>query len=68
MSWMKPHSILLHPLPRNRELRPECDNDPRAAYFRQAENGLYIRAALLSCVLAETAVDNRQFYLDLQPA
>lgn len=63
MTWMKPKAILMHPLPRKEELRPECDADPRAAYFRQAENGLYIRAALLIWVLGENQ-DSSQLYLD----
>ncbi len=40
-------SILLHPLPRITEITPEVDADPRAKYFEQAGNGLYIRMALL---------------------
>ena len=35
------------------EISPEFDSDPRAAYFRQAENGLYIRMALLAMVLGK---------------
>jgi aspartate carbamoyltransferase catalytic subunit len=42
----------MHPLPRVDEIAPEVDSDPRAAYFRQARNGLYIRMALLDKVLA----------------
>ena len=43
---------ILHPLPRNKEIDPEVDNDQdRAAYFRQAENGKYIRMALLANIL-----------------
>jgi len=42
---------VLHPLPRIDEIVPEVDGDPRAAYFRQAHNGLYIRMALLRMVL-----------------
>ncbi|HJV45535.1 MAG TPA: aspartate carbamoyltransferase [Bacillota bacterium] len=44
---MKKDAIILHPLPRAGEIAPEVDLDPRAAYFRQAQNGLYIRMALL---------------------
>lgn len=45
---MKPKSLIMHPLPRNSEL-PKCiDNDSRAKYFEQADNGLPIRMALLS--------------------
>ncbi|MEW9669115.1 aspartate carbamoyltransferase [Ammoniphilus sp. 3BR4] len=44
---MKPHGIILHPLPRAGEIAPEVDLDQRAAYFRQAQNGLYVRMALI---------------------
>ena len=42
---------ILHPLPRVQEIDGQVDNDRRAAYFRQAENGLYVRMALLAMVL-----------------
>lgn len=42
------HSIIMHPLPRINEISREVDEDKRAAYFRQARNGLYLRMALLS--------------------
>jgi aspartate carbamoyltransferase catalytic subunit len=44
---MKKKSIILHVMPRVYEIDPAVDDDPRAAYFRQAHNGLYVRAALL---------------------
>lgn len=46
-----PKAIIMHPLPRLDEISMEVDPDPRAAYFRQAQNGLYVRMALLSMVL-----------------
>jgi aspartate carbamoyltransferase catalytic subunit len=52
MARMKPESILLHALPRLHEIDPGVDNDPRAAYFRQARNGMYIRMALLASLLS----------------
>src|SRR5438270_6663306 len=48
---MKPDSMILHPLPRTVELDKTVDNDPRALYFRQAVNGLYVRMALLTMLL-----------------
>ncbi|MGB7592240.1 MAG: aspartate carbamoyltransferase [Terriglobia bacterium] len=48
---MKATAIVMHPLPRLDEIAMEVDSDPRAAYFRQAQNGLYVRMALLSMVL-----------------
>jgi len=44
---MKPRSIIMHPLPRVDEILPEVDSLPHAAYFRQAQYGLYVRMALL---------------------
>jgi aspartate carbamoyltransferase catalytic subunit len=52
MNSMKPDSVVMHPLPRVDEIEIEVDADPRAAYFRQAQNGLYIRMALLAACLA----------------
>ncbi len=46
------HAIVMHPLPRLDEIDPAVDPDPRAAYFRQARNGVQIRMALLDMVLA----------------
>jgi aspartate carbamoyltransferase catalytic subunit len=45
-------SIVMHPLPRVDEIHPEVDGDPRAAYFRQAANGVFVRMALLKLLLA----------------
>lgn len=44
-------AIIMHPLPRNEEIPDSTDNDPRAKYFRQAGNGLYIRMAMLDQVM-----------------
>ena len=52
MDCMQEHAVVLHPLPRVDEIDPEVDADPRAAYFRQAHNGLYVRMALLRMLLA----------------
>jgi aspartate carbamoyltransferase catalytic subunit len=47
LGLMRKYAIVMHPLPRVDEIAPEVDADPRAAYFRQAHNGLQIRMALL---------------------
>jgi aspartate carbamoyltransferase catalytic subunit len=52
LGLMKAKSIIMHPLPRLDEISMEVDSDPRAAYFRQAQNGLYVRMALLSAVFS----------------
>jgi aspartate carbamoyltransferase catalytic subunit len=54
MSRAKERMILMHPLPRVSEISIEVDNDPRAAYFRQMEYGLYVRMALLAMVLGKS--------------
>jgi aspartate carbamoyltransferase catalytic subunit len=45
---MKPDAMILHPLPRTVEIDKAVDDDPRALYFKQATNGLFIRMALLT--------------------
>jgi len=47
---MKDNAIIMHPLPRVNEISTDIDDDKRAAYFRQAKNGLYIRMALLEMI------------------
>jgi aspartate carbamoyltransferase catalytic subunit len=48
---MKRNAMILHPLPRTVELDKTVDDDPRAKYFLQAKNGLYLRMALLTMLL-----------------
>lgn len=51
MSRLPARSVLMHPLPRVDEIDPAVDADPRAAYFRQAANGVALRMALLELML-----------------
>jgi len=51
MEKMKENSLLMHPLPRVGEIEDSVDSDPRAAYFRQAANGVPIRMALIALLL-----------------
>jgi len=53
MQAAKDRMIVMHPLPRVGEISMEVDEDPRAAYFRQMEYGLYVRMALLAMVLGK---------------
>ncbi len=53
MAAAKPSMALMHPFPRVGEISQEVDDDPRAAYFRQMECGLYVRMALLAMVLGK---------------
>lgn len=43
--------IVMHPLPRVDEISTEVDSDPRACYFRQMENGMFVRMAILALIL-----------------
>ena len=51
MELAGPDMLILHPLPRVNEISVEIDNDPRAAYFRQAQYGVYVRMALILTLL-----------------
>ena len=51
LSMGKPDLIVLHPLPRVDEIAIEVDDDPRAAYFKQAQYGVYVRMALILTLL-----------------
>ena len=53
MKAAKQDMIVMHPLPRVGEISVDFDDDPRAAYFRQMEYGLYVRMALLAMVLGK---------------
>ena len=53
MQAAKQKMIVMHPLPRVTEISMDFDDDPRAAYFRQMEYGLYVRMALLAMVLGK---------------
>jgi aspartate carbamoyltransferase catalytic subunit len=52
MRRLPEHAILMHPLPRVGEIDPAVDTDPRAAYFRQARNGVPVRMAVLHWAMA----------------
>ena len=45
---------VLHPLPRITEIAADVDKDPRAAYFEQVQNGVYVRMALIMALLGLT--------------
>jgi aspartate carbamoyltransferase len=49
-SYLHHEMKIMHPLPRNQEIPTELDKEPQAAYFRQAQNGMYVRMALLDNV------------------
>ena len=51
MALAKPNMLVLHPLPRVNEISVEVDKDPKAAYFKQAQYGVYVRMALILTLL-----------------
>jgi len=53
LTQAKQKMVVMHPLPRVGEIHYKVDRDPRAAYFRQVQNGMYVRMALLAAVLGE---------------
>ena len=53
MAGMKEKSVIMHPLPRVDEITAGVDADPRAAYFRQSHNGVYVRMALLDYLFSQ---------------
>jgi carbamoyl-phosphate synthase/aspartate carbamoyltransferase/dihydroorotase len=55
LSQAKEKMIVMHPLPRVDEIHTEVDTDPRAAYFRQMEYGMYVRMALLALVMGKSS-------------
>ncbi len=48
MAMMRQDAILMHPLPRRDEISTDCDSDPRAKYWRQMRNGMWVRTALIA--------------------
>jgi aspartate carbamoyltransferase catalytic subunit len=59
MELAKKDLIVLHPLPRVNEIAVEVDADPRAAYFKQARYGMFVRMALLSSILGTVQNERR---------
>ena len=53
MTKAKKKMVVMHPLPRLGEISPTFDTDPRAAYFRQMECGMYVRMSLLALILGK---------------
>lgn len=62
LSLLKRDAVIMHPLPRRNEISHDVDRDPRAVYWRQMRNGMWIRAALIATVFgcAETITGYRE--------
>ncbi len=62
MEKAKKDLCIMHPLPRVNEIATEVDSDPRAAYFRQVENGKYIRMALILKMLEKESLNSENIF------
>ncbi len=61
LAQLKPDAIIMHPLPRGPEIEPAVDDDPRAVYWRQERNGMWMRVAILVKILQ---LEDRIFALE----
>ncbi|MBN2162133.1 MAG: aspartate carbamoyltransferase [Pontiellaceae bacterium] len=66
MDIIKDTAVIMHPLPRRKEISTEIDNEPRAVYWRQMRNGMWIRAALILSTFGREDEVN-QYYDDYKP-
>ena len=64
LNLLKPDAVLLHPLPRRKEIDIEVDSDSRAVYWRQVRNGMWIRGALMLLIF-NRAIDIDRYYEDM---
>ncbi len=56
------NAVIMHPLPRRKEISTDCDNDSRAVYWRQMRNGMWIRAALIATIFCRDQ-EITQYYM-----
>lgn len=50
LKLLKQTSVIMHPLPRRHEISPDVDHDPRAVYWRQMRNGMWVRVAMIATI------------------
>ncbi len=62
---IRPHTVIMHPLPRRAEIETAVDADPRAVYWRQVRNGMWIRVALIATVFGLADVVRNNYDLNL---
>ena len=65
LDLLKRSAVIMHPLPRRQEIAPEIDADPRAVYWRQVRNGMWIRVALIVTIFGLTDVVRDYYNLNL---
>lgn len=59
---LRSNAVIMHPLPRRAEISTACDDDPRAVYWRQMRNGMWIRAALIATIFCRDQ-EITQYYM-----
>ena len=65
LNILKPEAVIMHPLPRRKEIDVAVDADPRAVYWRQVRNGMWIRAALMLSIF-DRAIDIDRYYEEME--
>jgi len=61
LKMLKPEAVIMHPFPRRQEISVEVDQDPRAVYWRQMRNGMWVRTALIAAIFGKEAAIKRYF-------
>jgi aspartate carbamoyltransferase catalytic subunit len=61
LAFLKPDAVIMHPFPRRQEISVDVDDDPRAVYWRQMRNGMWIRAALIAAIFGKEKAINEYF-------
>lgn len=64
LKLLRDDAIIMHPLPRRDEIAPDVDKDPRAMYWRQVRNGMWVRAALLLQIFGKAA-EVEKYYAEI---
>ncbi|MEI6148548.1 MAG: aspartate carbamoyltransferase [bacterium] len=57
---LKPEAVIMHPFPRRQEIAVGVDDDPRAVYWRQMRNGMWVRTALIASIFGKDTLINDQ--------
>lgn len=66
LAQLSPRAVIMHPLPRRTEIDPACDNDPRAVYWRQMRNGMWIRSALMATLFCRDQEINHYYMTNIK--
>lgn len=61
LALLGPDAVIMHPFPRRKEIAVDVDDDPRAVYWRQMRNGMWIRTALIAAIFGKEPLINDYF-------